>query len=181
MSNSKIKIKEQPDQNYLQNSFNQNLENKASCISKALFLWTTKVIKLGNSKLLKESDLFDLREEERLETVLHQIQQVLLNDKNRDFISAIFKTNKASLLLLAVLTILISGLSFAGPIFLNLIIKNISDQFSNPSQGYLYTSLLFACFVLKAFLTQHLTLQTNRITFQVILNFFILTIKRRQF
>ncbi|EAR87861.2 ABC transporter family protein, putative (macronuclear) [Tetrahymena thermophila SB210] len=127
MSNSKIKTKEQSGQNYSQNSFNPNLENRASCLSKALFLWTNKVIKLGNSKSIKECDLFDLREEERLET-------------------------------------------FAGPIFLNLIVKNIADESSNQSLGYIYASLLFACFALKVFLQQHLTLLTNRITFQVIFN-----------
>ncbi|EAR99522.1 ABC transporter C family protein (macronuclear) [Tetrahymena thermophila SB210] len=166
MVSAKVKISEEPPQKQTQNDYNLNLENRASFISKALFLWTNKVIKLGNSKIIKENDLFDLREEERLEKVLYELKKAQQINKNKGFSYAIFKTCQKEFLITSLFTILVSGLSFAGPIFLNLIIKNIADPFSNKNEGYLYSSLLFGCFILKAFLTQHLTLLTNRITFQ---------------
>ncbi|KAL4508323.1 hypothetical protein ABPG72_003627 [Tetrahymena utriculariae] len=166
MVNAKVKISEEPDQKQKKNNYNLNLENRASFISKALFLWTNKVIQLGNSKLIKENDLFDLREEERLEYVLSEVKKSQQTYQNRGLSYAIFKTCQKEFLITTLCTILVSGLSFAGPIFLNLIIKNIADPFSNENEGYLYASLLFGCFILKAFLTQHLTLLTNRITFQ---------------
>lgn len=64
-------------------------------------------------------------------------------------------------------SIIVAGLTFAGPIFLSKIISNIANPESEKSVGYIYASVLFGCFFIKAFISQHATHITNKITYKM--------------
>ncbi len=67
---------------------NPCLEENANFLSKLLFYWTGTLIALGNKKFMKEEDLFDVRDQEKIYNTLKEFEKLRrIKGKNGQYIS----------------------------------------------------------------------------------------------
>ncbi len=111
--------KEEPQFEILREvKYQECIEQEASWLSSLFFHWTTTIINLGKSKILRENDLFDIRDEEKFRWSYQRFMEYLAKQEARsqprNFFRALFSTSRWVTINIIILSIISNLLQFTG-------------------------------------------------------------------
>jgi hypothetical protein len=111
--------------------FAKSPEESANVLSKAFFLWTNSLYKLGLKHALQEEDLWPLVENDKAEAVSAQFdaewnKELAKPRDQRSLKMAVWRTFRGEFILGGLYKLINDVLVFAGPLILNLLIQFIN-------------------------------------------------------
>ncbi len=115
--------KEDPQYEILREvKYRECIEQEASWLSSLFFHWTSTIINLGKSKVLRENDLFDIIEQEKFKWGFQRFTEFLASEERknlpRNFFRALFFTSRWVIINVIILSVISNLLQFAGRVLL---------------------------------------------------------------
>ncbi|KAJ3333133.1 hypothetical protein HDU76_011210 [Blyttiomyces sp. JEL0837] len=143
-------------------------EAEASLLSILTFSWFDPVMFYGYSNQLELSDVWNLHRTEQMKINMNNYYHLKTLHANIPLINAIGSLNISTMLIQFSLTLVSTVLFFAGPFFLNLIIKSLENPTSSPpGAAYLYVLGILVATVMRITINAQVTLLDSKISMRV--------------
>ncbi|CAG2120145.1 unnamed protein product, partial [Medioppia subpectinata] len=164
-----------------------NPEETASFLSRVTFWWFNSMIFKGYKKPLATEDMWSLSDDNKTGSILRAFDKIWIPsvEKNKEesakrasdgettvtqisLLNGIIKTYWPGMLLVAIIKLIASALTFVNPMLLDKLINFMSPMSSEPEwRGYLYASLMFISPFFESLLNSQYEYRINTISMRI--------------